>query len=201
MNKSRGHFGFLLFVALGCSTTLAAHANDCPNPQPRTEIILTMLSANFPDQIFQPGIGFRDWQQLGAALAADGPAVSCRLIAKLHPIAAERINADGPASELEVLWALRLLRLMTDGLDFRARLTDLTGFAQSQPHIYPMLARGNLNDPANLRFFATRMSRDVAYLAPMQVQSEIIGKWRAWYAEHGASFAYHAAPNLDDWYF
>ena len=204
MSETSQRHGAFIGLGVALFTTcfaVSAGAHDCPASQPRTAAIISALSADFAERVFLPATGFHDWPQVGAALAADGPSASCRLIAKLRPIAAEKINADGPASELEVLWALRLLRLMTDGLDFRARVIDPAGFAQSQPNIYPMLARGNINDPASLRFFATRMSRDIAYLAPMQVQSEIIGKWQAWYAENGASFAYRAAAKLDDWYF
>ena len=50
-------------------------------------------------------------------------------------------------------------------------------------------------------FFGTSMSSDSVVLAPLEVQREVIAKWRRWYAAQAAAFQFGKCDDVDNWYF
>ena len=59
-----------------------------------------------------------------------------------------------------------------------------------------LLDRGTERVP----FFRTWMSRDVVFLAPFDVQRQIIKAWRDWYASGKAKDSAELCTHVDDWY-
>jgi hypothetical protein len=91
-----------------------------------------------------------------------------------------------------VVWQIRALRSLT-GLDFTA--TTKSGLDTDESHFLDRKRNGEV------RFFGTWMSRDRVWVAPVDAQTAIIGKWRAWLAKNGSTFTYVNDRNFDHWYF
>jgi hypothetical protein len=124
---------------------------------------------------------------------------ACNLVAGLHPVAARSIagnlTPDDPDA-LGVVWRLRALRLVTGCLDFRAPTKEKPTHPEDAGRQF-LEAHGLERIP----FFATWMSRDQVFLAPVDTQRAIVEQWQSWYAVNGQSYAYRACESVDDWYF
>lgn len=78
-------------------------------------------------------------------------------------------------------------------MDFRA--TTKSDLTQDESHFLDENAGGEI------RFFGTWMSRDRVWVAPLDAQTAIIGKWREWFRKNGQTFVYVNDRDFDDWYF
>jgi hypothetical protein len=97
---------------------------------------------------------------------------------------------------MHVIWCIRALRYLTGGLDFTGRTRYR--FKESERERKHFLT---IKSETELPFFSVWMSRDTIYIAPLDVQREIIDKWIQWYEEQGKAFPYKASENIDQWYF
>lgn len=97
---------------------------------------------------------------------------------------------------MHVVWSLRALRYLTGGMDFTASTT-----ASIKTLGKPRWGLLTIRDKKKLTFFGTRMSHDAVYLAPQDVQSEVIKQWNDWYRKDGNNYNYHTAATSADWYF
>lgn len=112
------------------------------------------------------------------------------LISSLKPV---RRGQYQSGKHPQVVWSIRALRSLT-GLDFRAPTrADLTA---DEAHFLDHDAKTDEVD-----FFGTWMLRDRVWVAPLDAQTAIIGKWRKWFEKHGQTFTYVNDRNFDNWYF
>ena len=110
------------------------------------------------------------------------------LIAGLHTIPDSEAFSKADSPEMEhVLWLIRALRYTTGGLDFCAQSTHAFGNSEDEKKRQYWLA---FHHGKCLTFFGYWMSRDRTYIAPEDVQKNIIDQWRQWYAAFGATYAY-----------
>ena len=93
----------------------------------------------------------------------------------------------------QVVWSIRALRSLT-GLDFKA--VTKSNLDEDEAHFLDQNAK---NDEVD--FFGTWMSRDRAWVAPVDAQTAIIAKWRDWFEKNGKAFKYVNDRNVDHWYF
>lgn len=126
-------------------------------------------------------------------LAAD-PRVSTELlIAGLHPIPDSDEFAKADTSSMEhVLWMIRGLRYMTGGIDFCAQSKHIFGNSEKEEKRKYWLT---FRHHECLTFFGYWMSRDRIYIAPTDVQENIIAQWHRWYATYGVKFEYKTLQN------
>jgi hypothetical protein len=112
------------------------------------------------------------------------------LISSLKPVRRGQYQSN---KHPQVVWNIRALRSLT-GLDFRALTkADLT---EDEAHFLDHDAKTD-----EVLFFGTWMSRDSVWVAPLDAQTAIIGKWRKWFEKHGQTFTYVNDRNFDNWYF
>ena len=121
------------------------------------------------------------------------------LIAGLHPIpdSDEFGKAENGSTE-HVLWMIRGLRYLTGGMDFCARSRHVFGQSDAEKNRKYWLT---FQHGGCLTFFGYWMSRDRIYIAPSDVQENIISQWQRWYATYGAKFEYKTlqSPPPDKW--
>jgi hypothetical protein len=98
---------------------------------------------------------------------------------------------------MHVIWSLRALRYITQGLDFKGR-TNYRFSNSRLEEVRKYFLRPQKNE---VPFFAGSMAADSVYIAPPDAQADIIKKWIDWYAKEGATFNYSPAEQVDDWYF
>jgi hypothetical protein len=138
-------------------------------------------------------------EDLRVELLADPIDAACNLVAGLHSVDVRFIPGFKPPDDpdaLRVVWRLRALRLLTGCLDFRAPTKENPTHPDDAGRQF-LEAQG----PDRIPFFATWMSRDRVFLAPLDTQRAIVEQWRSWYAANGPSYAYRACGSVDDWYF
>src|SRR6266700_4843804 len=111
------------------------------------------------------------------------------LISSLAPVRRGQYRYD---KHPQVVWNIRGLRSLT-GLNFRA--TTNSKLDDDESHFL------DLNAKREVHFFGTWMSRDRVWVAPLDAQTAIIGKWREWFKNRGQTFTYVNDPNPDRWYF
>lgn len=142
-------------------------------------------------------------------ILAQQPGESARLlVAELHPVAGIRILSGERGARwkdtLHVIWCLHALRYITGGLEFRARTAHEFSSGEIEEHRKWFVGGEQFRKDGTVRFFGVWMSRDSTYIAPPDAQIEIIQKWKAWYEQHGKTFAY-VDPKQDQppdvWYF
>lgn len=111
------------------------------------------------------------------------------LISSLKPVRrGQYVKGKHP----QVVWEIRALRSLT-GLDFTA--TTKSKLGEDEAHFLGLGRNGEVH------FFGTWMSRDRVWVAPVDAQIAIIGKWREWLETSGSTFAYANDRNFDHWYF
>jgi hypothetical protein len=123
-------------------------------------------------------------------------AASCFLVRDLKPVRQKKLTSV-QAYSVKPIWALRGLRYLTNCKDFSGRLIH-------QESIDPKDARGNFllrNGAEKVPFFSTWMSRDISFIAPVEVQQQVILKWQDWYTSEASSFSYQQCGSIDEWYF
>jgi hypothetical protein len=126
---------------------------------------------------------------------------ACYLINELHSVPEKWIRGGDQKKHpntMHVIWSLRALRHITGGLRFKGATKYLFNeSSEIESNRKQFLSPENNEVP----FFAVWMSRDSVAIAPADAQKEIIEKWIDWYERAGATFKYHAAKHVDDWYF
>jgi len=101
---------------------------------------------------------------------------------------------DSPYKKaLHVVWCLRALRYLTS--QNPTSWTDYEFQKYDKDRKDFLLREGSKKIP----FFATWMSRDSVYLAPIDTQKRIIKKWNVWFKN--ANRPYVPNHDFDDWYF
>ncbi len=131
---------------------------------------------------------------------ARAPAVSaCHLVQEIVVVRATTIRPDDYAAyahEMHVIWCLRALRFLTNGLVFKATTRE-------NPAGWDETRRDLLSPDSTKRvpFFSVWMSHDIVFVAPEDAQDDIIRQWEEWYQRRGATFPYKNATSVDDWYF
>jgi hypothetical protein len=115
------------------------------------------------------------------------------LIAALHTIPDSEAFAKADSPQMEhVLWLIRALRYVTGGLDFCAETKHAFGSSEEEKNRQYWLT---FHHKECLAFFGYWMSRDRTYIAPEDVQKDIIDQWRHWYAKFGATYEYKPLQN------
>jgi hypothetical protein len=175
-------------IALLAFGALPAHTMSCDNDEIRA--VVEKLGYETDDD---------DYKKNFELLATRPLQATCHLIKELHVVPETKItqvDAVKHASSMHVIWCIRALRYLTGGLDFTARTHyQFKKFEHERKHFLTIKSK------EELPFFGVWMSRDIVYIAPQDVQSEIIVKWRNWYLQNGISFHYHPSENIDEWYF
>jgi len=121
---------------------------------------------------------------------------SCWLVRELKEVHRRHLKLPETRRSRPV-WAIRALRYLTNCTDFRGRLANEQALDPDSARGQFLLRDGVLKIP----FFGTSMSSDSAVLAPVEVQREVIAKWRKWYATQAATFQFGACGDVDNWYF
>jgi len=120
------------------------------------------------------------------------------LIGELRVVEATLITGsfrDQDRKDMHVIWCIRMLRALT-GLDFTARTLNIFG-PDEQQRAFWLTKKDNQGIP----FFATVMSSDSVYIAPMDTQSDIIWEWSDWYKSYSSRHRYNTElPPKEDWY-
>jgi hypothetical protein len=132
-------------------------------------------------------------------LRQNGRAAVTLLIATLQPIPEEKVlqeHQNAHRETMHVVWALRALRYLT-GQDFRAPTAHVFGDAEDERTRAELLKK----DDATVPFFATWMSRDSVYIAPVDAQRAIIEAWRRWLSQLDENWTPISEPGINDWYF
>jgi len=132
-------------------------------------------------------------------LRASGRESVSLLIATLQPISENKVlpeNRNKHRTALHVIWAIRALRYLT-GRDFRAPTAHVFGHSEDERTREQFLKKAD----HTVAFFATWMSRDSVYVAPVDAQRKIIEGWRKWFAELDERWMPVAEPSINDWYF
>ncbi len=112
------------------------------------------------------------------------------LISSLKPVRRAQYQSG---KHPQVVWNIRALRSLT-GLDFRA--PTKANLTRDEAHFLDHDAKTD-----EVCFFGTWMSRDRAWVAPLDAQTAIIRKWRKWFEKNGQTFTYVNDRNFDNWYF
>jgi hypothetical protein len=132
-------------------------------------------------------------------LAKNPASATGLLISELRVIHDTRIPADKQIGDAEhVLWAIRALRFITGGKDICAPTQYHFGKSeQEQNRRYWLTFRSQ----QCLEFFAMWPSRSIDYVAPADVQEQIISRWGKWYETEGGTYRYRPLvnPKPEDW--
>ena len=132
-------------------------------------------------------------------LRANGRDAVRLLIATLQPIPEGKVLPEEKNAHrvtLHVVWSLRALRYLT-GKDFRAPTAHVFGSDEDERRREELLKK----EDETVTFFATWMSRDSVYIAPVDAQRAIIEAWRRWFSEQDENWRPISEPSIDDWYF
>jgi hypothetical protein len=172
---------FSLLIALFIVPSVLAQSNPAQDG-PTLEQRVARLGAHGNDDA-------GDVKQL-----AEDPGASAKLlIAGLHTVPDSEGSAKAAKPSIEhVLWLIRGLRYITGGLDFCAQSEHAFGNSEEEKNRQYWLT---FHHKQCLTFFGYWMSRDRTYIAPEDVQKNIIDQWKHWYATSGASYDYKPLRN------
>lgn len=121
----------------------------------------------------------------------------CLLVKDLRPISATRLSpAQQSQRSARPIWAIRALRYLTGCQEFRGNMKPTGAMRKGDTRWEFLLREGESAVP----FFATWMSRDVVFVAPLSVQTEVIAAWRTWRQRNANSYEYRACTGTDRWY-
>jgi len=138
-----------------------------------------------------------DYAERFRLFETDPASAACYLIKQLKVVSEKVVSGykDKPAQTMHVIWSLRALCSITGGLRFKGNTRYQFGKTEENRK-YFLGAEEN-----EVPFFAVWMSRDTAYIAPMDAQKEIINKWVAWYGKNGETFHYSSTEGWQACYF
>ena len=120
------------------------------------------------------------------------------LIEELKPI--RGVEAYAPEQyvkhkkDAHVIWCIRALRYLF-GVDFAGHTKHVFTPRES------IRVQMTQVDSGKFSFFGVRMSHDIVYIAPVDVQQEIIREWRDWYENNRQKIKLNRVWEFDDWYF
>lgn len=185
-------------IAMSLVSAIPQKAFDCGASGPVKDVVAKLgeLGVPTPDQ----------WE----VLATEPAAAACELVRCLHTVHETHVagyeQGKHPGT-MRVIWAIRLLRYLTDCQDFRAPTAEnpatwdnvrrdfLLGDSSDAPVHDSKRAHG-------MRFFQTWMSRDSVFIAPVDAQRSIIEQWQRWYQTLGShGFQFQTCESIDNWYF
>lgn len=155
------------------------------------------------DRILKFGLQIESNQALMNDLDAFAktPSLSVRLFIKeIHAITETVIvpsdtDMDIHKSSMHVIWCIRALRYLT-GENFTGR-TEHKFDKKEKDRKYWL----TIHNKTDLPFFSVWMSRDVIYIAPPDVQAQVIKKWEAWYSRFGETHTYEPKKDIAEWYY
>jgi hypothetical protein len=136
-------------------------------------------------------------------LAGNSQEAVSLLVAQLHPIQCKvYYPSTNSRSSRHVIGCLRALRYLT-GLTFTAKTNSKLSDDQKQFLDFDKQMHDD-NPKHDIHFFGVWMSRDAAFVAPLDAQRTIIDKWKQWLRTDGATFQYRPSKKpaecMDDWY-
>lgn len=143
-----------------------------------------------------------DQKPIFACFLEHAPEAAGLLVKELHPVPAPTIRGDLTAKypqTMHVIWALRSLYYMT-GMIFAGDSPEALEKMKLDPERENMLLHDESGLKDHVNIFRIWESRGTLYIAPESVQTEVIGKWQAWYAKDGASFQYSAHEHPGMWF-
>lgn len=128
-------------------------------------------------------------------ISKDPLAASCFLVRDLKPVRQKKLTAVQTHS-IKPIWALRGLRYLTNCKDFSGKLIheELIDSGDTRGHF--LLYNGVEKVP----FFSTWLTRDISFIAPVEVQQQVISQWQDWYKSEAASFSFQQCEDLNEWY-
>jgi len=133
-------------------------------------------------------------------LLAKEPAKSAGLlISELRVVDRAMTRPEKERSDTEhVLWSVRALRFITGGKDFCSSTKYQFGKSELEQNRKYFLT---LKNHDCLPFFALWPSRGIDYIAPPDVQTKIISRWKSWYETEGRTYRYRPLvnPRPEDW--
>jgi hypothetical protein len=94
-----------------------------------------------------------------------------------------------------IIWCIRALRYLTS-LEFVS--TTKYKFSKSEKVRKDFL---NITTDNEYSFFRVRMAHDVTYISPIDVQVNIINKWKSWYNANKDNMKLNTNNDFNDWYF
>ncbi len=102
-------------------------------------------------------------------------------------------NINERRVDLHNVWVVRALRYLT-GVQFSAPFNPE---APTEGIRFQFLRKSE----GNLKFFGVKMSTETIYLAPIDVQVEIIKNWHRWSCENIDTHSYPDEVDINEWYF
>ena len=121
------------------------------------------------------------------------------LVNELKVIKSKRISPidQGKYKEdVHVIWCIRALRYLTS-INFTASTKHIFDKSEEpRKHFTSLRSR-----PKKYSFFGVWMSRDVIFVAPADVQTKIIEKWKRWLDKNQSKIKLKKLKDPDDWYF
>jgi hypothetical protein len=176
------------FAETGCAAAVPPHGLSCL----KNDEIRSLAQSSWHDNAYDTTF----------AIFAKKPAIAaCYLINELHVVPEKWIRGSDQKSHpntMHVVWALRALRYLTGGYNFKAetkyRFNESSEIESNRKQFLSP-------EQGEVPFFAVWMSRDSLAIAPADAQKAIIEKWIDWYQKNGSTFMYHPAVHVDDWYF
>jgi hypothetical protein len=123
------------------------------------------------------------------------------LIQELRPLNIAKLDVETNAPKenaeaLHVMWSLRALYFIT-GTNFFARTSYKFSESEIDDRRSSLLSR----QKNRFCFFMEWMSRGTVYLAPIDVQQQIITEWKHWLRDSSKTWHFQKTAELNDWYF
>lgn len=169
---------------------------------PRPPVLECQVDAQIEDAVRNLGTDRFDYKRSFALFEATPAIAACHLIRNLRVVP---VTTSGPQEkflgtpEANVVWSLRALSYITNGLSFAAYDAESARrLVLDAPRQGVLGARYNYK---KFSFFGEITSSARVYFATEAIQREVVRLWIDWYTVHGANYAYRAADSYDDWYF
>lgn len=132
------------------------------------------------------------------ALLKEPSGAACWLVHGLQTVKHTKLSPDQMnGQEARPIWALRGLRFVTKCIDHKGALVNKRLIDPGDAR-WGLLLQDGIQD---VPFFRMWMSRDIAFIAPPEVQKQIIASWRQWYKREATTFRFERCDDINDWYF
>jgi hypothetical protein len=129
----------------------------------------------------------------------------CHLTRALRVVADTHVPLDQQhrrQQTMNVVWAIRGLRYLNGCKDVRAPTRQDTSRWSGDRRWFLLGQRDRGGVTATeMSFFATWMSRDNVFIAPVDAQKIIIQRWRDSYVSSGERHRYATCADINHWYF
>ena len=173
----------LIFIAV-LSSACSANANsDCDGDKS------TMVYA----ESFLKGEVYEDFSLLN-----EKPKYfACYFTKQLKVIPTSRITLGEERNSERVIWAIRGLRLITGGL----KQFSTTNYVFTKEELTRFSVLQKQKNSNEFLFFNELMSAPYIYVAPTDVQENIISSWHIWFEKNSSTHNYKLAQNDEEWYY